>query len=62
MTTTPTGTPLTRAQLAAIRAVLEVRLGWDHPLTQAIHEAHEATPVDRLGDSSTHVEPEHWSD
>ena len=36
-------TPLTRAQLAAIRAVLEVRLGWDHPLTQAIHAAHEAT-------------------
>ena len=36
-------TPLTRAQLAAIRAVLEVRLGWDHPLTQAIHETHEAT-------------------
>ena len=36
-------TDLTRAQLAAIRAVLEVRLGWGHPLTQAIHETHEAT-------------------
>ena len=35
---------LTRAELAAIVAVLETRLGWDHPLTQAAQRAHEATP------------------
>lgn len=37
---------LTRAQLAAIRAILETHYGWNHPLTQAIHRAHEATPPD----------------
>lgn len=35
---------LTRADLAAIRAVLETRLGWQHPLTQRVHQEHEATP------------------
>lgn len=34
---------LTRAELAAARAVLEVHLGWNHLLTQAIHRAREAT-------------------
>lgn len=29
---------LTRAELAAIRAVLEVRLGWEHRLTQRVHD------------------------
>lgn len=35
---------LTRAELAAIRAILEARYGWTHPLTQRVHRAHEATP------------------
>ena len=36
---------LTRSQLTAILAVLETRLGWDHPLTQAVaHARDEATP------------------
>ena len=29
---------LTRSELAAIRAVLEVRHGWSDPLTQRVHE------------------------
>lgn len=41
---------LTRAQLAAARAVLENRLGWQHPLTQAVHAAYEATPPDPTTD------------
>ena len=35
---------LTRAQLLAIAAVLEVRLGWEHPLTQAVWAAHNQQP------------------
>lgn len=41
---------LTRTELAAARAVLEVHLGWNHPITQAIHRAHEATPPEPTTD------------
>lgn len=29
--------PLTRAELAALVAILETRYGWHHPLTQRLH-------------------------
>ena len=35
---------LTRADLAAIRAILETRYGWHHPLTQRVHQAWQAAP------------------
>lgn len=35
---------LTRAELAALLATCEVRLGWDHPLTQRVREEREALP------------------
>lgn len=35
---------LTRSELIAIRAVLEVDLGWEHKLTQRVHEEWKATP------------------
>lgn len=35
---------LTRAELAAIRAILETHYGWGHHLTQRIHEEWKATP------------------
>lgn len=41
---------LTRSQLAAIRAVLETRLGWNHPITQAIHRAWQQTPLEPTTD------------
>ena len=36
--------PLTRAQLLAITAVLEVQLGAEHPLVNAAWQAHNETP------------------
>ena len=43
---------LTRAELAAIRAILETRYGWNHPLTQRVHHAWQATPPETTNDDS----------
>lgn len=41
---------LTRAELAAIRAVLEVHHGWHDPLTQRVNQEWAATPPEPTDD------------
>lgn len=48
---------LTRGELIAIRAVLEVRLGWAHKLTQRVHEEWAAQPPEPTQIEDQQCEP-----